>query len=418
MAPHIATTPDVTSAGAPGYDVEAVRAHFPALNQGAAHFDGPGGSLVPDVVGDAVRSTLVAAIANRGRVTAAECLADETVIAARRAVADLLGADDSGVVFGRSMTQLTFDFSRAIAKSWTPGDEVVVTRLDHDANVRPWVYAAQAAGATVRWAGFDRLTSELTVDHVAEVMSDRTRLVAVTGASNLLGTRPPLRPISEITHDAGALFYVDGVHLTAHAAVDVDGFGADFFACSPYKFLGPHCGALAGRLDVLEALRPDKLLPAPNHVPERFEHGTLPYELLAGTTAAIDFLASLAPDDRADRRRQLGAAMAAIEAHEDRLRRRIEDGLSHLPSVTRWSRASLRTPTLLLTFEARTVPDAYRFLATRNINAPAGSFYAYEPAHWLGLGDEGGLRIGLAPYNNDEDVERLLDVLAAFLRAG
>jgi cysteine desulfurase family protein (TIGR01976 family) len=400
-----------------GYDVDAVRSHFPALDQGSAHFDGPGGSLVPDVVGDAVRSTLVASIANRGRVTAAERRADETVTAARRAVADLLAADDRGVVFGRSMTQLTFDVSRALARTWQPGDEVVVTRLDHDANVRPWVYAAQAAGVTVRWAGFDRATSELTVDDVAEALSDRTRLVAVTGASNLLGTRPPLHAVSRVVRSAGALLYVDGVHLTAHASVDMNQFGADFLACSPYKFLGPHCGVLAGRLDVLEPLRPDKLQPAPNSLPERFEYGTLPYELLAGTTAAIDFLASLCPDDRPDRRQRLVAAMAAVEAHEDRLRRRVEEGLAQLPGVTNWSRASLRTPTLLFTFEGRTVQDAYRFLAVRNVNAPAGSFYAYEAARWLGLGDEGGLRIGLAPYNNDEDVDRLLNGLAAFLHS-
>jgi cysteine desulfurase family protein (TIGR01976 family) len=418
MACQIASTADVTLSGSGRYDVDAVRAHFPALNQGAAHFDGPGGSLVPDVVGDAVRETLIAAIANRGQVTAAERTADETVIAARRSVADLLAADERSVVFGRSMTQLTFDISRALARTWRPGDEVVVTRLDHDANVRPWVYAAQAAGVTVRWAGFDRATSELTVDDVAEAVNHRTRLVAVTGASNLLGTRPSLDAISRVVHSAGALLYVDGVHLTAHVAVDMNQFGADFLTCSPYKFLGPHCGVLAGRLDVLEPLRPDKLLPAPNSLPERFEYGTLPYELLAGTTAAIDFIASLCPDDRPDRRQRLVAAMAAVEGHEHRLRRHVESGLSQLRGVVNWSRASRRTPTLLITFEAHRVQDAYRFLAARNVNAPAGSFYAYEPARWLGLEDEGGLRIGFAPYNNDEDVDRLLDGLAAFLHSG
>jgi cysteine desulfurase family protein (TIGR01976 family) len=398
------------------YDVAAVRAHFPALKQGAAHFDGPGGSQVPDVVGDAVRATLVAAIANRGQVTAAERTAEDTVVTARQAVADLLGAERQGVVFGRSMTQLTFDFSRALAKTWRPGDEVVVTRLDHDANVRPWVYAAEAAGATLRWAEFDPATGELSPQAVAAVLSDRTRLVAVTGASNLIGTRPDVRAVSDLVHAAGGLLYVDGVHLTAHVPIDVAAFGADFFGCSPYKFLGPHCGVIGARPDLLEQLHPDKLLPATEQVPERFEFGTLPYELLAGTTAAIDFLAGLVPSPSGDRRQDLVSAMGTVEAHEDRLRERIERYVLALPGVTVWSRAARRTPTLLLTFDGRDARDAYQYLGTRNVNAPAGSFYALEASRWLGLGDDGGLRVGLAPYNDDDDVDRLLDGLDQFVR--
>jgi len=397
------------------YDVAAVRAHFPALKQGAAHFDGPGGSQVPDVVGDAVRATLVAAIANRGTVTAAERTAEETVQAARAAVADLLGVETRGVVFGRSMTQLTFDFSRALAKTWGPGDEVVVTRLDHDANIRPWVYAAEAAGATLRWAGFDPATGELSPEAVAAVLSERTRLVAVTGASNLIGTRPDLRAVADLVHAAGGLLYVDGVHLTAHVPIDVGAFGADFFGCSPYKFLGPHCGVIGARPDLLEQVHPDKLLPATEQVPERFEFGTLPYELLAGTTAAIGFLASLAPSSSGDRRQDLTAAMTAIEEHEDRIRVRIEEHVKALPGVTVWSRAARRTPTLLLTFDGRDAREAYEYLATLHVNAPAGSFYALEASRWLGLGDDGGLRVGLAPYNNDEDADRLLDGLDQFV---
>jgi len=409
------------------YDIEQVRAHFPALAAGAAHFDGPGGTQVPDVVADAVRSTLVAAIANRGRITEAERTADDIVTAARRALADLLGADPRGIVFGRSMTQLTFDFSRALAKTWAPGDEVVVTRLDHDANVRPWVYAAEAAGATVRWVDFDPQTSELTPADVASVLGPRTRLVAVTGASNLIGTRPDLAGIAAEVHAAGALFYVDGVHLTAHAPVDVAAFGADFYGCSPYKFLGPHCGVIAGRPEVLETLSPDKLLPAPNGIPERFELGTLPYELMAGTTAAIDFLAELsgpttdpspATDPSPNRRSRILAAMTAIEDYEDGLREQIEAGLSSLPGITLHSRAARRTPTLLLTFDSLAAADAHRALAAVGVNAPAGSFYALEPSRHLGLGDQGGLRIGLAPYTDEADVQRLLAGLAAFIKAG
>jgi cysteine desulfurase family protein (TIGR01976 family) len=398
------------------YDVAAVRACFPALRAGAAHFDGPGGSQVPESVAAAVAATLTAPMANRGRVTQAERNADDVVLGARRAIADLVAGEPGGVVFGRSTTQLTYDLSRVLSAGWGPGDEVVVTRLDHDANVRPWVQAAQARGATVRWAGFDPVTGELAPDAVGALLSDRTRLVAVTGASNLIGTRPDVAAISALAHDAGALTYVDGVHLTAHAAVDVAALGADLYACSPYKFLGPHLGCVVASPGLLETLRPDKLLPSTDAVPERFELGTLPYELLAGTTAAVDFLAGLGGPE-GDRRARLEVGMAALEEHEDRLRERIEDGVRALPGVTVWSRAARRTPTLLLTFEERDAADAYRFLAEREVNAPAGSFYAVEASRWLGLGDAGGLRVGLAPYNDDEDVDRLLAGLGEWLAA-
>jgi cysteine desulfurase family protein (TIGR01976 family) len=396
------------------YDVAAVRAHFPALQAGIAHFDGPGGTQVPDTVARAVAETLTSPIANRGRVTAAERLADDVVRGARQAVADLLGADPRGVLFGRSATQLTFDVSRALAAGWGPGDEVVVSRLDHDANVRPWVIAAEAAGATVRWAAFDPATGELTADDVAEVLTERTRLVAVTGASNLIGTRPPVAEIAALVHGMGALLAVDGVHLTAHASIDVAALGADLYTCSPYKFLGPHCGTLTADPALLESLTPAKLLPSSNDVPERFELGTLPYELLAGTTAAIDFLADLAPAG-GTRRERLIAAMTMLEAYEDDLREHLEAGLTALPGVRLWSRAGHRTPTLLLTFDGRDAADAYRLLADRGVNAPAGSFYAIETSRWLGLGDAGGLRAGLAPYSDADDVERLLTGLREFL---
>ncbi|TYP88017.1 cysteine desulfurase-like protein [Blastococcus xanthinilyticus] len=394
-------------------DVAALRACFPSLASGTAHFDGPGGSQVPDAVGRAVAATLTAPITNRGSVTTTERFADATVLAARAAMADLLGVDPGGIVFGRSATALTFDLARTLAAGWGPGDEVVVTRLDHDANIRPWVLAAEAAGATVRWAAFDPATGELTADDVAGVLSDRTRVVAVTGASNLIGTRPPVAAIAERVHAAGALLVVDGVHLTAHAPVDVPALGADVFLCSPYKFLGPHCGVLAADPALLATLQPAKLLPSSEAVPERFELGTLPYELLAGTTAAVDFLAGLGGGGT--RRERLVAAMTAVEEHEDRLRERLEAGLAELPGVRVWSLAAHRTPTLLLTFAGRDAADAYRFLAGRGVNAPAGSFYAIEASRWLGLGDAGGLRVGLAPYSDDTDVDRLLTGLRDWL---
>src|SRR3954447_701752 len=394
------------------FDVVAVRKQFPALDEGAAHFDGPGGSQTPQPVADAVAKTMVSALANRGSLTAAERRADEIVVIARQAMADLLGATPQGIVFGRSMTQLTYDFSRTLAKTWSEGDEVIVTRLDHDANVRPWVQAAEAAGARIKWLGFDRETSEL--DDLAPLLTERTRLVAVTAASNLLGTRPDTQRIADQAHEVGALVYVDGVHLTAHAPIDAT--YADFFVCSPYKFFGPHLGTLTAAPELLETLKPDKLLPSTDAVPERFELGTLPYELLAGTTAAVDFLAGLTTAE-GSRRDRLVAAMTTLEAYEDELREHLEKELTALPGVRLWSRAVSRTPTLLVTFDDRDAADAYRFLAERGVNAPAGSFYAIEASRWLGLGDTGGLRVGLAPYNDRDDVDRLLAGLREFLTA-
>jgi cysteine desulfurase family protein (TIGR01976 family) len=394
------------------YDVAAVRDRFPALKAGFAHFDGPGGSQVPDSVADAVARTLLSPLANRGTVTEAERTADGIVHDARAAVADLLGADARGVVFGRSMTELTFAMARTLAATWEPGDEVVVTRLDHDANIRPWIIAAAAVGATVRWAEFDPASAELTEDDVAAVLSPRTRLVAITAASNLLGTRPPVRAVADLAHAVGALVYVDGVHNTAHTPVHVSALGADFYACSPYKFLGPHCGVLAADPALLETLRPAKLAPSTDAVPERFELGTLPYELLAGTTAAVEFLAAIG-NGPGSRRERLLVSMAALEAYEDGLRARIEAGLAELPGITVYSRAAHRTPTLLLGMGGRE-QEAYAFLAARGVNAPAGSFYALEASRRLGLGDTGALRVGLAPYVDDTDVDRLLEALSAF----
>ena len=397
------------------YDVARVRACYPSLAAGGAHFDGPGGSQTPLAVARAVLDTMVSPIGNRGSVTAPERRAEEAVQAGRAAVADLLGADPRGVVFGRSMTQLTFDVSRTLASTWRPGDEVVVSRLDHDANVRPWVIAAERAGATVRWIDVDPATTELTPEHVTAVLSDRTRLVAVTGASNLVGTRPDLPAIAAQVHRTGALLYVDGVHLTAHAPVDLAATGADFYACSPYKFSGPHCGVLAADPALLEQLDPDKLLPSSDAVPERFELGTLPYELRAGTAAAVDFLADLASGPPgAARRDAVLSSMHAVEVHEDGLRRRVEEELAELPWVVLHSRAARRTPTLLLTLDGRSAAEASAFLAARGVHAPAGTFYAHEPARRLGL-EAGGLRVGLAPYTDDSDADRLLDGLRGFL---
>jgi cysteine desulfurase family protein (TIGR01976 family) len=398
------------------HDITAVRAQFPALKAGVAFFDGPGGTQTPLPVIEAITDTLANPLSNRGHGTLGERNAEMIVAEARQALADLLHAHPSGIVFGRSATQLTYDFSRTLAKTWSPGDEVVVSRLDHDSNIRPWVQAAASAGATVKWADFDPATGELTVEDIRAVLSDRTRLVAVTAASNLIGTRPPISEISRLVHVAGALLYVDGVHYAAHACVDVEEMGADFFVCSAYKFCGPRLGVLASRSEFLESLEPDKLLPSTDVVPERFEYGTLPYELLAGARAAVDFLADLSPQDSGGRRERLVSAFAVFGEHEDALRLRLEKALTDFEAVTILSRAAERTPTLLLTIDSRSTVDAYQYLGEHGIQAPSGSFYALEASRRLGLGDGGGLRIGLAPYNSTEDVDRLLEGLSQFLR--
>jgi cysteine desulfurase family protein (TIGR01976 family) len=398
------------------YDVARVRAEFLALDLGVAHFDGPGGSQVPGSVAAAVAAAMTAGVANRGTVTDAERRADEIVRDARAAVGDLLGADPGGAVFARSMTQSTFDLARTLAATWSPGDEVVVTRLDHDANIRPWVLAAELAGASVRWVDFDRETGELDVSAVADVLGERTRLVAVTGASNLLGTRPDVPKIAAAAHDVGALVHVDGVHLTPHAPVEMAELGADFFACSPYKFFGPHLGVTVADPSLWERLRPAKLLPSTDAVPERFELGTLPYELLAGTTATVDFIAGLGDPPAGPRRERVLASMAAVAAYEEGLFGALLEGLAAVPGITVHGSPHRRTPTVLFSVAGRAPGEVHAALARRGVNAPAGHFYALEASRWLGLGDEGAVRAGLAPYTDADDVARLVAGVAEVAR--
>jgi cysteine desulfurase family protein (TIGR01976 family) len=397
------------------FDVASVRRSFPALDDGTAYFDGPGGTQVPRQVAAAMAETLCGGISNRGTVTAAERRADAVVSDARQAVGDLLGCGPGGVVFGRSMTTLTFDLARALAKTWGTGDEVVVTRLDHDANVRPWVTAAEQAGAVVRWVDFDPVTAELPLAAVQHQLTPRTRLVAFSGASNLFGTRPDVAAITAAAHDVGALAYVDGVHLTPHSPVDVVALGADFYACSPYKFFGPHHGVLVADPGLLESVHPDKLLPSSDAVPERFEMGTLPYELLAGTTAAVDFLADMA-SSAAERRSRVLESMAAAAASEHRLFNRLLDGLASIDAVTLHGRPASRTPTALFSVAGHPPREVYEHLAQRGVTAPAGSFYAIEAARWSGLGDAGAVRAGMAPYTDQSDVDRLVAGIAELTR--
>jgi cysteine desulfurase family protein (TIGR01976 family) len=312
------------------------------------------------------------------------------------------------------MTELTFQAARTLSRDWGPGDEVVVTRLDHDGNIRPWVTYAERAGATVRWAEFDPRTGVMTVDDVIGLVNDNTRLVAVTGASNLLGTRPDVAAIGAAVGQTDALYYVDGVHLTAHAPIDMLAMGADFYVCSPYKFLGPHLGMLAASPALLKTMHPDKLRPATEQVPERFELGTLPYELLAGVTAAIDVLADLVQGDETEltRRARIVRSMTVLEQYEDDLRDRLRGGLEAIDGVVLYGHAPLRTPTELFSVDGVDSVDVYSHLAGLGVNAPAGSFYALEAAEWLGLGAAGAVRAGLAPYTSADDVDRLLAGIA------
>lgn len=393
------------------YDVNRIRADFPALNAGLAFFDGPGGSQVPSQVGRAISDAITKPISNRNVVTQSERNAEEIVINFRQAVADLINADPGGVVYGRSWTQITYDFSRTLAKTWSAGDEIVVTNLDHDSNIRPWIQAAESVGAIVRWAKIDPETGELPTSAISELLSAKTRLVAVTGAGNTLGTRPDIKAISTAVHRAGALLYVDGVHLTPHTPIDVQEIGADFFGFSFYKLFGPHCAALAADPQLIKTLNNDKLLPATSAVPERFEFGTLPYEIMAGATAAIDYIAEMVSSDKSTRREKILHSMRELESYEEGLFAVLESGIQALPGVTTYGHAKKRTPTVYFNIKGYQGAEVYKHLAELNVNAPAGNFYALEVSRALGLGDTGAVRVGLAPYSTLEDVTRLLDGL-------
>lgn len=399
-----------------GFDLAALRAQFPALESGTAFFDSPGGTQTPRQVGEAIAGTLTSPLSNRGTRSASERNAEETVAAFRSAYADLLGADPVGIVYGRSATQITYDFSRHLSKDWGPGDEVVVTRLDHDSNVRPWVQAAERTGATLRWIELDPAAAELDTTALDAVITERTRLVAITAASNLLGTVPDVAAVAAHAHRAGALVYVDGVHYAAHHSVDVRQLGADFFVCSPYKFLGPHCAVLAAAPDLLEDIRPEKLLPSPNAVPERFEYGTLPYEIMAGAAAAVNFIAE-ATGASGTRRQRLQAANQHLEAHQQQLADHVITTLEQkfADQVVIHSRAQRRTPTIFITFPGHDAHAVSAALIEDDVHAPAGSFYAYETMRVLNTDQESGLRIGMAPYTNNDDVDRLLKALAKII---
>lgn len=393
------------------YEVQRIRADFPALGSGLAFFDGPGGSQVPSQVGKAISEAITKPISNRNVTTESERNADEIVTNFRQAVADLVNAAPNGVVYGRSWTQITYDFSRTLAKTWQRGDEIIVTTLDHDSNIRPWVQAAQSVGAVVRWAKFDVKTGELPTATISGMLSSKTRLVAVTGAGNTIGTRPDIRAIADEVHRSGALLYVDGVHLTPHTAIDVQAMGADFFGFSFYKLLGPHCAAITAKPELLATLDNDKLLPSTSAVPERFEFGTLPYEIMAGCTATVDYLSNLATSERSDRRSRIVHSMQELEMYEEGLFKILEDEIKTLPGVITYGHALKRTPTIYFNIKGIDGLKIYEHLSKLKVNAPSGNFYALEVSRALGLGDGGAVRAGLAPYSTLDDINRLVSGL-------
>ena len=394
-------------------DVGAVRAAYPALADGYAYLDGAAGTQVPGSVIDAISAAYRSGLGNTGGAFPASLRSDIVTAECRRAIADLTGGVAEGIVFGRSMTQLTYDFSRALAKTWQPGDEVVVTRLDHDANIRPWVQAAARAGAAVRWAEMELPAGELPVEQYDSLLSERTVLVAVTAASNVLGTRPSVAEITGRARAVGALSYVDGVHATPHGPTDMAALGADFYATSAYKWSGPHVGAVVADPGLLESLHPDKLEPAPGTVPDRFERGTPPFADFAGVTAAVEHLASLDPPAAGTRRERVLASMAAAQDHEQALFQVMLDGLGAMEKVTLYGKAHRRTATAYFTVAGRTPADVAAHCAGRKVNVWDGDNYAWEVTGALGIRDAGSaVRAGLVHYNDRSDVDRLLAAVA------
>jgi cysteine desulfurase family protein (TIGR01976 family) len=395
------------------WDVGRVRALYPALADGYAYLDGAAGTQAPAAVIEAIAGAYRAGIGNVGGAFPASGRSEAIVAGCRQAVADLIGGEPDGVVLGPNMTTLTYRMANALAAGWSPDDEVVVSRLDHDANVRPWLQAAARAGAVVRWAEVDLATGELPAGQYEGLVGERTRLVAVSAASNVLGTRPDVAAICATAHAAGALTYVDGVHAAAHGPVDAPALGADFYATSAYKWSGPHVGAVVADPALLGTIRPDKLASSSEEVPERFEQGTSPFADFAGVAAAVDHLASLDPAATGSRRERVLASMAAAEAYELELFRVLLGGLEAMGHVTTYGKAARRTATAYFTVAGHDPRRVAEHLAARRVNVWNGHNYAWELTGALAIRDAGSaVRAGLVHYNDRSDVDRLLEGVA------
>jgi cysteine desulfurase family protein (TIGR01976 family) len=402
------------------FDPMLARMQFPALRRrvdgrAALYLDGPGGTQVPRTVIDAMAGFMEAGGSNHGGPFVTSRETDATAAAARAAVADLFNAArPEEIAFGQNMTSLTLSVSRALARTWGPGDEVVVTRLDHDANVSPWMIAAEEAGATVRKVDFDASDGcSLEPAAVAAALGPRTRLVAVTHASNAVGTIVDVAAVTAAAHDVGALVYVDAVHYTPHGPVDVQATGCDFLASSSYKFFGPHTGVLYGRYELLDRLDAVKIRPAPDEPPGKWETGTQSFESLAGVEAAVDYLAEFGSGK--NRRAALLMAMESTRQYEEELSRRFLDGIAGVEGVTLYGRTSPtgRTPTFAVAVEGMGADEVAGRLGDKGIFVWAGHYYAVEVMSSLGVLDSGGLvRVGFVHYSLPEEVDIVVEGLA------
>jgi cysteine desulfurase family protein (TIGR01976 family) len=404
--------------------VASLRAQFPALTKTvggkqAVFFDGPAGTQVPQAVIDAISHYLIHHNANHEGVFTTSVESDRLLHDAHQAAADFVGCHDGGeIAFGANMTSLTFALSRALAKTWQPGDEIVLSRLEHDANFSPWVLAAQDAGVTVRYIDIDPHDCTLRLDQYADAISDRTQLVAVGCASNAVGTVNPVKQICRWAADAGALSFLDAVHYAPHDLIDVADWGCDFLICSAYKFFGPHVGIMYGRRKLLESFTPYKLRPSPSDLPGRWMTGTQNHECIAGTMAAIDYIADIGRDGGVptDRREALTKAYAEIRRYERMLLDHLLDGLMAIDGVKCWgildpSQREQRFPTVAITHQQFTSKQLAQQLASQAIFTWHGNYYALPLTEQLGVEPEGMLRIGLVHYNTAAEVDRLLAVL-------
>ena len=406
-------------------DVESIRRRFPALErlQGGrpvAYFDGPGGTQVPRSVGDAMADYLYSHNANTHWAYPSSVETDALIASAREALADFVGGTPEEIAFGANMTTLTFHLARALGRTWGPGDEVVVTELDHHANIDPWKALARERGITVRTVSMRPESGELDETDFARAVGPRTKLVAVGAASNALGTINDLERAGRLAREHGALFFVDAVHSAPHVPTDVGAIGCDFLVCSAYKFYGPHIGVLWGKRALLEALDPPKLEPAPGWAPELLETGTQNHEGIVGAGAAVDFLASLAGDPSLPRRAALEAAFAALHARGRELTERLWRGLAGIAGVSLYGPPpeSPRTPTISFSVEGRSSEEVAVSLARGGVFASHGDFYATTAVRRIGRERDGVVRAGCAVYTTAEEIDRLLDGVARPAAAG
>jgi cysteine desulfurase family protein (TIGR01976 family) len=384
-------------------------------------FDGPAGSQVPHRVIDAIGRYLAETNANHDAVFSTSRESDALLAEAHRAVADLVGAGDPDlIVFGANMTTLTLAISRSIARTWEPGDEVVITQLEHDANFTPWALAARDAGANVQCAAIQPEDCTLDLEDLKGKLSDRTRLVAVCCASNAVGTVTPIREIVQMSHDVGAQVFLDAVHHAPHLAMEADAWDCDYLVCSAYKFFGPHVGVLWAKREHLESLPAYKVRPATDGLPGRWMTGTQNHEGIAGTLAAIEYLAELGrtvSPEASNRRAALVAAYAAISAYERGLTAHLLRGLTECPGVKVWGssdprRLDDRVPTVSFTHARHSPLEVAKYLAERGIFVWHGNYYALPVTEALDLEPDGMIRVGLLHYNTAQEIDRLLEALA------